>query len=57
MVPIPENMSARGSRPPIARRNEFVNPHNRSEMHSNDGIESKLNNSMQYSRAAELLGP
>lgn len=30
--------------------------HNRSELHSNDGV-SALNNSMSYSRGAELIGP
>ncbi|MFO0116106.1 MAG: hypothetical protein ACK521_00285 [bacterium] len=29
--------------------------HNRSELHSNDGV-SNLNNSMSYSRGAELIG-
>ena len=52
---IPDNLSARGSRPPMDHRNNFMEAHNRSEFQSNDGIKN-LNNSMQYSRADAMMG-
>lgn len=53
MQGVPDNLSSRGSRPPEARHNEFMH---KSEMNSNDGVSNNLNNSIQYSRGAELIG-
>jgi len=52
---IPDNLSARGSRPPMDRRNNFIDAHNRSEFHSNDGFQN-LNNSVQYNRGDNMDG-
>ena len=53
MASIPENLSARGaSRPPIVRRNEFINDYDRSNRSYDEG---NLNNSVQHA-PNDMLG-
>ena len=53
MASIPENLSARGaSRPPIVRRNEFINDYDRSNRSYDEG---NLNNSVEH-EPNDMLG-